>query len=198
MKRETHGHASIAVVAAALVFTLLLADAWARKKAQTSELVLTPVFAIQRSRIELSHPLMPKTLLIAGAHRQSGEGCAAENAGFTFWYNIRNIKKIVDRATLVLTVAHTKPTKPFMRLSGMTDLGWSLQIGAQDIENFIVGQQIVIDVREMLIEAVTRHSDLVGFEFPGHSDNNRDVGFVYVDDQPTLTIRSSPLKGFSY
>lgn len=198
MKRETHGQASTAVVAAALVFTLLPTDAWARKNAQTSELVLTPVFAIQRSTTELSHSLLPKTLLIAGAHRQSGEGRAAENAGFTIWYDISNIKKIVDRATLVLTIVHTKPTKPFMRLSGMTDLGWSLQIDAQGIENFIVGQQIVIDVGEMLIEAVTRHSDMVGFELPGHSDNNRDVGFVYVDDQPTLTIRSSRLKGFSY
>jgi hypothetical protein len=188
----------MAVVAAALVFVLLLADAWARKKAQTSELVLTPVFAVQRSRIELSHPLLAKTLLVAGAHRQSGEGRVAERAGFTVWYDISNIKKIVDQATLVLTVVHAKPTKPFMRLSGMTDLGWSLEIGARDIEDVIVGQQIVIDVGEMLIEAVMRHSDMVGFKFPGHRDNNHDVGFVYLDDQPTLTIRSSHLKGFSF
>jgi hypothetical protein len=56
----------------------------------------------------------------------------------------------------------------------------------------------VIDVGEMLIEAVMRHSDMVGFKFPGHRDNNHDVGFVYLDDQPTLTIRSSHLKGFSF
>ena len=56
----------------------------------------------------------------------------------------------------------------------------------------------MIDVGEMLIEAVTRHGDMAGFEFPGHSDNNQDVDFVYLDDQPTLTIRSSHLKGFGY
>ena len=55
----------------------------------------------------------------------------------------------------------------------------------------------MIDVGEMLIKVVTRHSDIVGFEVPGHSDNNQDAGFVYLDDQPTLTIRSSHLKGFS-
>jgi hypothetical protein len=150
--------------------------------------VLTPVFAIQRNTTELSHPWVPKTLLIAGAHRQSGEGRVAESAGFTIWYDISNRKKTVDQATLVLTVVHTKPTKPFMRFSGMTDLGWSLEIGGRDIEDVVVGQQIVIDLGEMLIEGVTRHSGMVGFEFPGHSNNNHDVGFVYLDDQPTATI----------